>query len=226
MTWLNQCMLVTSLAVMAASPMAFAAKKTSKRVDYLQDQLREQRQRVEDLRNENLVLRDLAKKKPKTGMKKKARSKNDVVTNKTLFDRKKIRLVKEFGGLAEKDIYSKAIASFRQRDGAGLSAATMILQKKYPNSVHVDNAIYLDAILTMQNKAYTPAIRKLETVIRSYPKGNKRVSALFAKGIIYKRLNLITQSKHVLTQVVKEYPGSPESQRAVTELRLLGKNSN
>ena len=217
--------LVTSLAVVLVSPVAFAAKK-SKRFDYLQEQLREQRQKVEDLKNENLVLREMAQKKPGKGTKKARRGKQKVVTNKTIFDRKKVRLIKEFSNLNEKEVYAKAVTSFRQRDGASLSAATMTLQKRFPKSVHVDNAIYLDAILMMQAKAYTPAIRKLETVIRSYPKGNKRVSALFAKGIIYKRLNLFSQSKHVLTQVVKEYPGSPESQRAVSELRLLSKNSN
>ena len=219
-----------ALALALSSPSAHGAKdKNSPRVDYLQRQLKQQRQKVENLKNENLILRQLVgEKAKKKGVKDRGAGKAEkkVVTNKFLFDHKRSRLIKEFSKLQEKEVYARVIEGFRARDGASLEAALFTLEKKFPTSIYVDNALYLDAILAMQKKAYSSAIYKLENVIKRYPKGNKRVSALFAKGIIYKKLNLIFQSQHVLTQVVKEYPGSSESQRAVSELKLLGKYNN
>ncbi|MCB0365403.1 MAG: tetratricopeptide repeat protein [Bdellovibrionaceae bacterium] len=202
---------------------ARAAKPKSAPVNQMTHQ--QQQQQTEDLKNQALVLKELAKGQHKGQIKNPVRP-TQVLNNQVLFDHKKNRMSKEFAKLTEKQLYSKAIDSFRGRDAASLRAASSLLKTKYPKSAHVDNALYLDALLLMQNEAYNPAIRRLEEVIKQHPKGNKRVAALFAKGVIYKRLNLIEQSRLVLAQVIKEYPGSPESQRAAYELRLLGKNNN
>ncbi|MCC7403567.1 MAG: tetratricopeptide repeat protein [Bdellovibrionales bacterium] len=204
-------------------PSAFGAKPQPPKDDVLKNELVKQRQMLEELRNENLVLKELAKDQ-------KARSENkaqktQMMDNQALFNHKKGRYIKDYAKLSEKDLYAKVVGSYRSRDRASLEAALELMSKRYPASVHMDNALYLSAMSLVQSKSFTPAIGILEEVIQKYPKGNKRVSALFAKGVVYKRLNLLPQSRRVLSQVIKEYPGSPESQRATLELRLLSKNS-
>lgn len=165
-------------------------------------------------RNENLILSEMASQKNR-------KSENGVLNNETLMDRKKVRLIAQFEKMGEDDLYARVIESFRNKDKTALSVSVEMIRRKFPSSLHVDNSIYLMALLDMQENSFVPALRKFESVIQEYPAGNKRVSALFAKAVLYKKLNLVSQSQMVLNQVMREYPGSAESQRSVIELKLL-----
>lgn len=170
-------------------------------------------------RNENLILNEMASQK-------KRKTADGVLDNESLLDRKKGRLIEEYEKMGEDDLYAKVIESFRSKDKTALSASAELIRRKFPSSLHVDNSIYFMALLDMQNNSFVPALRKFESVIQDFPAGNKRVSALFAKAILYKKLNLVDQSQTVLNQVIREYPGSPESQRSVIELKLLSSASH
>ena len=165
-------------------------------------------------RNENLILNEMASQKNR-------KTADGVLNNETLLDRKRVRLIEQYEKMGEDDLYARVIESFRSKDKTALSASAEMIRRKFPSSLHIDNSIYFMALLDMQENSFVPALRKFESVIQDFPAGNKRVSALFAKAVLYKKLNLVDQSQTVLNQVMREYPGSPESQRSVIELKLL-----
>jgi TolA-binding protein len=70
------------------------------------------------------------------------------------------------------------------------------------------------------------ALKEFDLVERKYPNSNKRVSAAFAKGMIFKRLNVREAAKETFKRILETYPGSPESFRASSELRLLSRGAS
>lgn len=124
-------------------------------------------------------------------------------------------------GPGEKVAYAKVIQTYRKENLAETRIAVNTLLKFYPRSVYADNALYLQGILQMKKGQTGHAIKSFDQVIQEYKKGNKRASAMFAKSVAYKRLNLKGTAKKYLKMVMKNYPGSVESQRAWMELRLM-----
>lgn len=122
---------------------------------------------------------------------------------------------------SEAEHYSFIIKTYREKDLPTLRAAINSFLQNYPLSVLADNALYLQGMSELNKNQLGEAVKTFEIIARSYPQGNKRVSALFAKGITYRKLNLSNQAGLVFREVVKTYPGSPESYRARMELKLL-----
>lgn len=123
--------------------------------------------------------------------------------------------------LSEDQIYVQVIQSYQVRDLAALDKSTTEFVKAYPASPYADNALYLRGQLFMQNKLYADAIRNFALITTQYPRGNKVVSALFAKGQTYKKLNLLDFADKTFRQVKKDFPGSPEAERSGVELKLI-----
>ena len=121
----------------------------------------------------------------------------------------------------ERLLYDKILKAYRKDKLKKVSQSTELMMKWYPQSIYIDNAVYLMAELALKNGHFAEAIRGFDFVIKRYPLGNKRASALFAKAVAYRRLNLAKQAKRTLYILIKTYPGSPESFRAASELRLL-----
>lgn len=223
-----------SLILLLSAPMASLSVKASQRkATEIKGRLTEepsQESSVPDngfFSNEKLILREMVKQKK---MKSKPETKSNlrgqhtgsvVLDNRTLSERKKTLHKNQWEKLSERDLYGKAIELFRAKDKESLDGVRELMNQKFPASPHIDNVIYLSGLLEMRKDQFVPALRKFDSIVQAFPNGNKRVSALFAKAVIYKRLHLLDQSETVLNQVVKEYPGSPESQRAVMELKLL-----
>jgi TolA-binding protein len=120
----------------------------------------------------------------------------------------------------ERLVYSKLVEAFHHNDLATVVRERQILERNYPNSVHLDNAYYLNGMVELQHNRLGEAIKTFDVIKEHYVKSNKRPSALFAIGATYQRLNLPVQAHRVFSQVIKEYPGSPESQRAWMQLRV------
>ena len=121
----------------------------------------------------------------------------------------------------DKLIYGRLIESFRKQNIADVVAQKSLLEKNYPNSVHMDNALYLSGALQVQNNRIPEGLKDLSKLEKNYPNSLKRPSALFAKALAYKKLNLPNQEQAVLQSLVKKYVGSVESQKAWVELRLI-----
>jgi TolA-binding protein len=127
----------------------------------------------------------------------------------------------KYEGLNSNQVYEKIIEKYRGNDLKALEAYMNLLLIKYPQSHFADNALYLQGMLAFSIKSYAKSLEAFQKIIKLYPNGNKAVSALFAKGILYKKLNLKTESENVLSNVKVKYPGSPESLRADAEIKIL-----
>lgn len=120
----------------------------------------------------------------------------------------------------ERLLYSRLVEAFRRNQLSTVVQQRQLLEKNYPKSVHLDNAYYLTGMLEFQNGMYGEAVRDFNKVTDLFPKSNKRPSALFALAATYDRLGLKPQAVRVYQSVIKDYPGSPESQRAWMQLQL------
>ena len=128
---------------------------------------------------------------------------------------------KDLRKLDDVGLYSEVLAHYQVRDVKGLRLHLEALLKRFPTSPYADNALYLGGQLALEMKNYPEALRYFQKIVQYYPQSNKVVSASFAKGLAYKKMNLEMQAKRVFFDLRKKYPGSPESFRAETELKLF-----
>ena len=121
----------------------------------------------------------------------------------------------------EDSLYTEAIRYFREGDLGGLRFFQVKLEKLFPNSLHLDNALFLVGLSIERKGAYARALPYFDRIIKNYPRSNKRASALLHKGMLYRELNLTKQARRVLLSLRKEYKGSPEYFQAEMEMKLL-----
>ncbi len=117
-------------------------------------------------------------------------------------------------------LYSEIVAFYQSNDQRRLKHRLQSLMSQFPQSHFIDNALYLAGRQSMENRNYPEAIKYFQKVIKDYPQSNRMVSAEFAKAMTYKKMNLVPQSKSVLKDIKKRFPGSPESYRAESEMKL------
>jgi TolA-binding protein len=79
----------------------------------------------------------------------------------------------------------------------------------------------MKGLFELAERNYGEALSVMNRLLQNYPNGRKAPAAMFAKGILYKRLNLMAEAKETLQNVSSHYPGSPESMRAKSEMRIL-----
>jgi TolA-binding protein len=122
----------------------------------------------------------------------------------------------------EQRLYSKILETYRSHNLVELQKTLQILLKTYPDSVYADNALYVAGLLSYESKDNARALAYMERVLREYPKGNKAVSALFAKAMILRTTkSKLSEARELLKRVRSMYPGSPEAAQATVEERLL-----
>ncbi|MGE3683232.1 MAG: tol-pal system YbgF family protein [Bdellovibrionales bacterium] len=129
---------------------------------------------------------------------------------------------KKLNAFAEGDrlVYTRLVESFRKNERDQVLRQRALLERNYPNSIHLDNAYYLSGMAEYQHERYGEAVRAFGTVRERFPRSNKRPAALFALGVTYEKLGLQPQAIGVWRQLIKEYPGSMESRRAEMHLEL------
>lgn len=120
----------------------------------------------------------------------------------------------------ERLVYTKLVQAYRANKLDDVVQQREILERNFPNSIHLDNAYYLNAMLEFQHGRMGESIRSFNTVTDRFKKSNKRPSALFGLAVAYDRLNLKPQAIRVWKMILKEYPGSPESKRARMHIRM------
>jgi TolA-binding protein len=123
----------------------------------------------------------------------------------------------------EKAIYLRLVDAYRRADLTETYKFRDLMLKHYSSSVYADNGIYLTGLLDYQKGRVAEAIGNFGEIIKRFPKSNKRAAAMYAKSQAYSRLNLHGMARELMEQILQEYPGSPESQRAVIDLRLKEK---
>ncbi len=118
-------------------------------------------------------------------------------------------------------LYAKVIESYRKGDSSLLNKSVRMFLKTYPQSVHADNALYLNGLLALSKESFKRALKNFNLVSRFYPTGNKVPAALLSKGITLRKLGKKDQAKKVFKNVRKKYPGSPEYFQSDFQLKLL-----
>ena len=101
-----------------------------------------------------------------------------------------------------------------------LMSSNMYLQR-FPRADRKDDVLYMRGLNFLAEKSYGEALISLNQILREHPTGRKSPAALFAKGIVFKRMNLPEASRSSLIKIKQDYPGSPEAQRASVELKLI-----
>ncbi|MCB0390415.1 MAG: tetratricopeptide repeat protein [Bdellovibrionales bacterium] len=182
-------------------------KNYQKQVNRLTQQLRKQKMISNELKDENLVLRQLA------GVPEPALSR---------VQREGKRDLKVY---SEKFLYSQIITAFKKEDRKKLSRAVTVFLKQYPKSQRADNAIYYKALLDFRSGRLAESLEEFDRILDHYPKANKTPSAILGKGLAYKALNLSDQAKIMFENVMNKYPKTPEYIRAKREIREIEKKS-
>ena len=118
-------------------------------------------------------------------------------------------------------LYSEAIKAYRIKNQSELQFYAVQLKKRFPTSIHIDNALYLRGRLSYDSGQVAQSISFFQEIIQHHKSSNKRPAALLMKARAYTELNLKDMAKEALKQISKEYPGSPESYQADAELSLL-----
>ena len=121
----------------------------------------------------------------------------------------------------DKYLFSQTLSAYQTDNRLLLEKSLSDLLRKFPRSALADNGLYLAGLYHLNHKNFGQAISFFNRVSKEYMHSEKVVSALFAKGMVYKITGLSDLAKSVLNRVIQEYPGSPESLRAGMELRLI-----
>lgn len=122
-------------------------------------------------------------------------------------------------------LYSKIIEAYEHRDYEELKRAIEILDKAFPQSVHLDNALILQARLELKKSEFQKALETVTWVVESLRTSNKVPTALFIKGMLLLRLNRGTEAEACLHELIHKYPGSVEFYWALRELDKKTKTS-
>lgn len=119
------------------------------------------------------------------------------------------------------ELYAELIEANQNDDDIAFKGRFQKMLVHFKNSAFTDNALYLAARRALDQKDFANAVRYLGRIEKEFPQSNKVVSAKFLKAHCYKSMNLIDQARAAFTDVRGKFPGSPESFRAATELKVL-----
>lgn len=118
-------------------------------------------------------------------------------------------------------LYAEMISAYEANDEVGLTSRLQSMLARFPQSSYADNALYLAGRMAVDHNNYSQALKYFAQIEKQYPRSNKALAAKYAKAMTYKKMNLPEFAKTALKEVRAKYPGSPESFRADTELKLF-----
>lgn len=131
---------------------------------------------------------------------------------------------KDYSAMDEMGLYSEILTAYQSQSETEFSTLLSVFMQKHSQSVYADNALFLAGKMALEKKQYGKAVGYFQKVEDQFPQSNKVVSAAFAKGIAYKKMNLEKLALRIFEDVRKKYPGSPESFRASNEVKLIRAN--
>ncbi len=92
----------------------------------------------------------------------------------------------------------------------------------YPKHDLADNAYYWLGETDYARKNFRGAIAHFQTVVETYPNGNKVPDALLKMGYSYQELGQLSEAKQTLQRLIKNYPWSGPAEKAKERLQSLG----
>ena len=123
--------------------------------------------------------------------------------------------------LSENEVYTRAKQAFDKGDVETAREGFKTFLKRYPKSTRADNAQFWIGEIYYREKWYEKAILEYQKVIEKYPKGNKVPAALLKQGLAFFNLGDKVNSRLILKELVKKYPGSNEGKIAKQKLKGL-----
>lgn len=123
----------------------------------------------------------------------------------------------------EKTLLAEMRLRFERGDEFGLFARYKAYSQSYAKSKNAAEAHFMAGMTYLSLKDYGRALKSFSAGQVS-PVSNFVAKNHFAKGVTYRKLNLLPTAQTVLAEVVKKYPGTPESLRAEAELKILKGN--
>lgn len=122
---------------------------------------------------------------------------------------------------SEATLYQKGLSLVR--DGNYSQAGTNFREflQKYPKSSFAGNAQYWLAECYYAQKDYQRAIKEYQATITLYPKLDKIPSAKLKQGLAFADLGMTNDAVLFLQKLTKEYPGTPEAQKAQDRIKVL-----
>lgn len=128
---------------------------------------------------------------------------------------------KDLNKMNDDQLYAEILSQYQLGDTFLMKRTLNTLLKKYRNSPHADNALYVLGYNALEKNQFAESLNYFQRLLKDYPTSNKAVSAEFAKGLAYRNMKLSGLAQKAFFKVRKKYPGSPESFRAENELKLL-----
>lgn len=194
---------IALLQISCATRQQVNSEKYQRQVNRLTKELTKQKNISSQLKDENMVLRQLA------GVPEPAihRVRRD--------GRKELKVY------SEKFLYSQIVKAFKAEDYKKLSRTLNVFLKQYPKSQRADNAIYYKALIDYKLGRIAESLEEFDKILDRYPNADKRPASILGKGLAYKALNLNDQAKLMFEKVVNKYPKTPEYVRARRELKEI-----
>ncbi len=153
------------------------------------------------------------------------KAKNEVLKGKEVKSIKKSSLSSrakfDLSQMTEKGAYKSLLRFYKSNNERALKAASKRFIKRYPKSSYNDNIFYMIGSMKLKQKDYVKSIKYFDKVAKSYPTHDKAPFALFAKGLVYKKLGLNDQAKLAFSDVSRMYPSSSVAKKASAELRII-----
>lgn len=175
----------------------------SKHVDALRDQLAQQRDQLRKLQEENSVLkRELS-----------------LIKSKVVAAPLGTPAVMEPEG--DQILYGRALDAFEKGKKEELARAVQLLEKGYPDSEHLDNALYLLGVQQFKLGAWPEALKVFSSVSERFPLGNKMAAALHYQAMTLRQLGRRAEARNQWRLVIEKFPGSPESLLSEGELKMM-----
>lgn len=163
----------------------------------------------------------------------KVASQDLIITNEKLFTGSKaqnekieeVKLLSELKGnkiSAKNDIelYELMTKAYQEKQTDLIKLYTKDFEARFSKSDLLDNAWYLTGLALSENSEYYSALSYFQKIETYSPYGDRASQAKLAKALMYKKMGLLDVSVLNLKELVKRYPGSPESYRAANELKL------
>lgn len=123
--------------------------------------------------------------------------------------------------IGESKLFGTFLSAHNSKRRKKAARAFYLLEKTFPNSPLLAEAIYLQGKTFLETKYYKAALRKMNRLIEEFPTHSRSRSGMLAKSVIYRRLNLMGPSRSVLQDLIKKYPKTSEARKAKSHLALL-----
>lgn len=186
---------------------------------------RDQENVIQDLKDENRIVAALKKRNLDHSSNDKSlrNSSTNFNLNSPLNEGMRYPITSSKSLKTDLDVYKDLQNQFNLNNEIAFFARAHEFKKRFARSHLMDDVIYLSGLMSLSNKNYASSIKYFNQVIKEYPTSQKAAAAVFAKGISYKRMNLLPEAQQIFKEVQQKYPGSVEALRATNELKVLPK---